>query len=250
MDRKILDCISTIDEFDYKLYKEVDIGVELQDFVEPNLSENEVKSTIEAYKEHFIDFNNIKSMHGPFLDLKPASPDNDIRRVSQEKYFETLKIAEDLSLDYVIFHSQINPLLNEPMIMELNYSQNGEFYNSLMKETSFKGIVLVENIFETNPYGMLQLIDKIDSDRVKLILDIGHAKLGESSLDEWIKTLNNHIAYIHFHSNNGKYDQHLKPSNEEIEELYNLIDKYKIDPVISLEYKKENLSEEIKRYKG
>lgn len=250
MDRKIVNCISTIDEYDSKFYKEEEVGLELQDFVEPNLSDNEVKSKIQAYKEHFIDFNNIKSMHGPFLDLKPASPDKDIRRVSQKKYFETLDIAEDLSLDYIIFHSQINPLLNEPGIMELNYSQNAQFYNSLMKETSFKGIVLIENIFEANPYGMLKLIEKIDSDRVKLILDIGHAKLGESSLEEWIKTLANHIAYIHFHSNNGKYDQHLRPSNEEIEELFNLIDKYQIDPVISLEYKKENLSEEIKRYKG
>lgn len=249
MKRKIIDCISTIDEFKAKDYRELNIGVEIQDFVEPNLSNEEMKSIIGNYKGLFKDFNNIKALHGPFLDLKPASPDKDIRRISQEKYFNTLKIAEELEMDYVIFHSQMNPLLNEPQIMELNYSQKGEFVNSLMNKTSYRGIVLIENIFEKDPKDMLRLVDKVESEKVKLILDIGHAKLSGISIENWIKELNNHIAYIHFHSNNGIYDQHKSPSDEEIEELLNLIDKYQIDPVISLEYKKMNIRQELERYK-
>lgn len=249
MKRKIVNCISTKEELNLYDYKQLDIGLEIQDFVEPNLSKKERKLTIETYKGFFKGFNNIKGLHGPFLDLKPASPDKDIRRLSQEKYFKTLEIANELEIDYVIFHSQMNPLLNEPEIMELNYSQNGDFFNFLMRETPYKGIVLIENIFEKDPNHMLRLINKIESDRVKINLDIGHAKLTGFNIEEWIKELKDYIAYIHFHSNNGLYDQHNRPKDEEITELYNLLDKYEINPVISLEYKKVDLKEEIKRFK-
>lgn len=249
MKRKIINCISTKEEFNPHDYNELNIGLEIQDFVEPNLSEKEVKSTIDAYKGFFKGFNNIKGLHGPFLDLKPASPDKDIRRLSQEKYFKTLEIANELKIDYVIFHSQMNPLLNEAKILELNHSQNGEFFNFLMRQTSYKGIVLIENIFEKDPNDMLRLINKIESNRVKINLDIGHAKLSGLNIEEWIKELKDYIAYIHFHSNNGLYDQHNRPKDEEIIELYNFLDKYEINPVISLEYKKTDLKEEIKRFK-
>lgn len=249
MKRKIIDCISTIEEFNVQDYIDLNIGVEIQDFVEPNLTDDEIDSTIKAYKELFKGFKNIKGMHGPFLDLKPASPDKDIRRVSQEKYFNTLNIAKDLDIDYVIFHSQMNPLLNEAKIMDLNHMQSADFFNYLMRETSYEGIVLIENIFESSPKNMLRLMEKIESDRVKLNLDLGHAKLSGKPMEDWIKELRNHMAYIHFHSNNGRYDEHRSPSDNEIEELYYLLDKYKLDPVISLEYRKTNLKEEIERYR-
>lgn len=248
MRRKIVNCISTQDEFNIDDYKELNIGVEIQDFVEPNLSEDEQEIIIKNYKEYFKEFYNIKGLHGPFLDLKPASPDKDIRRLSQEKYFKTLEIAKELDMDYVIFHSQMNPLLNEPAILELNYSQNADFFNFLIRESSYKGIVLIENIFEQDPNHMLRLMDKIESDRVKINLDIGHAKLSDLSIEEWIKELKDHIAYIHFHSNNGLYDQHIRPKDEEILDLYSLLNKYDINPVIALEYKKKDLRQEIERF--
>ena len=178
-----------------------------------------------------------------------ALSDKDIRRVSQDKYFKTLEIAEELKVDYVIFHSQINPLLNGPEIFELNLCQHADFINYLMGETSYEGVVLIENIFEKKPSDILRLIEKIESDKVKINFDLGHAKLSDTNIEDWIKVLKSHISYIHFHSNNGIYDQHKSPSDGEIETLYSLIDKYKMDPVISLEYKKLNLKKEIERFK-
>lgn len=249
MKRKIIDCISIIDEFKVQDYMDLNIGVEIQDFVEPNLTDDEIDRTIKGYKELFKGFRNIKAMHGPFLDLKPASPDKDIRRVSQEKYFNALNIAKDLDIDYVIFHSQMNPLLNEPKIMDLNHRQSADFFNYLMRETSYEGIVLIENIFESSPSDMLRLMEKIESDRIKLNLDLGHSKLSGKPMEDWIKELKDHMVYIHFHSNNGRYDEHRRPTDNEIEELKSLLDKYKLEPVISLEYRKINLKEEIERFR-
>ncbi|HLS53042.1 MAG TPA: hypothetical protein VK031_03650, partial [Tissierellaceae bacterium] len=80
-------------------------------------------------------------------------------------------------------------------------------------------------------------------------LDIGHAKLGKVPLEEWISQLNDYISYIHIHSNDGLYDRHLELTDKEIERLYLLLDKYKLNPILSLEYKIDNLTKEIKRYK-
>ena len=246
MNRKILNCISTIDEFIIGEYNNVEIGVEIQDFTEPNLTDDEINDLVDKYKSIFKDFKYIKSIHGPFLDLKPSSPDAEIRRVSQMRYLKVLNIAIELDVDYIIFHSQINPDLNEPSLRKLNNRQSKEFWVDILKELKdFKGTILIENIFEKDPEMLKELIEAIDLPNIKINLDVGHCRLSNASLETWIKELKDHIAYIHLHSNNGIYDQHLQPSQEEIRTLYKLLDKYNLDPVIALEYKVDNLENEL-----
>ncbi len=247
--RKILKTVSTIDDFDLDLFNKINIGLEIQDFTEPNLNIKEKDKLIRNYKKIFKDFNGIKSLHGPFLDLKPASPDLAIRDVSFAKYLNTLDISHKLGMDYVIFHSQINPYLNEGFIKELNNRQNKEFWNKILKKSKYRGIILIENIFEESPEILKEYIETIDRENIKINLDIGHAKLGKASLEEWIRELKDHIAYMHIHSNDGLYDRHMSPKDDEIQDLYLLLEKYKINPVIALEYKALDLKEEISRYR-
>lgn len=246
MKRNILKCISTIDEFDLEEYINLNIGVEIQDFTEPNLSYNEIKELVNSYKELLRDFPNIKSLHGPFLDLKPASPDEEIRRISYNKYLRTINIAKELEMDYIIFHSQINPYLNEPFISNLNNTQSRDFWKMITEETKeFKEIILIENIFEESPQLLKEYMSTLDMENVKVNLDIGHARLGNVTLEDWISELKDHIAYIHLHWNNGKHDQHMEPLGEDIEYIKSLLKKYNINPVISLEYKVSDLKSTV-----
>jgi sugar phosphate isomerase/epimerase len=246
MDRKILNCISTIDELNLVEYNNLGIGVEIQDFTEPNLSDEEINNLVQNYKRIFKDFKHTKSIHGPFLDLKPSSPDLQIREVSQRKYLRALNIAAELELDYIIFHSQINPDLNEPNLAKLNNRQSREFWVDILKEVKeYKGTIVIENIFEKSPSMLKDLIETVDLPNIKVNLDVGHCRLSDVSLEEWIKELKDYIVYMHLHSNNGIYDQHLKPSKLEIENLYKLLDKYNLNPAIALEYKVDNLENEI-----
>ena len=249
MKKRILQTISTIEDLNIENLNKFNIGVEIQDFTEPNLSKDEIKKIIIEYKSKFKKFKNIKSLHGPFLDLKPASPDKLIRKISYNRYLETINIARELNMDYLIFHSQINPYLNHPSIQKLNNIQNKEFWEEISKDIKdFKGTILLENIFEETPDMIKDLIETINLPNIKINLDIGHARLGKNSLETWIKELKEHIAYIHVHSNDGIYDIHESPSKEEIDELYELLDKYNINPILSLEYKIDNIKDEIKRY--
>lgn len=250
MERKILKAISTIDQLNVEELNSLDIGVEIQDLVEPNLSSEDIEKLIHRYKEKFKGFNNIKALHGPFLDLKPSSPDEKIREVSHFRYLYTIKAAKELEIDYLIFHSQINPYLNKPSLARLNNMQAREFWLKLLEEVpDYKGIILLENVFEETPDMLKELIETINLPNIKINLDMGHAKLGRVPLEEWIRELRDYIFYMHIHSNDGEYDVHQRPSEEEIEHLYYLLDKYAINPVLSLEYKVDDTKEEIIRYK-
>lgn len=250
MNRKILKTVNVIENLNIEELKAMNIGVEIQDFTEPNLSKDKKRETISSYKREFKGFNNIKSIHGPFLDLKPASPDRDIRTLSYKKYLDALKIAEELDMDYIIYHSQINPYLNESKIRELNNTQHRDAWIKLLEEVpNYKGTILIENIFEEEPIMLKDLIQTINLPNIKINLDIGHAKLGKVSLEKWIRELKDYIVYMHIHSNNRLYDIHSSPDETEINELYDLLDKYDINPVLALEYNIDNLKEEIKKYR-
>lgn len=250
MNRKILKTVSFMDNLNIKELKSVNVGVEIQDFTESNFTRGEKIEVIEFYKKEFKDFNGIKSFHGPFLDLKPASPDKEIRDISYNKYLDNIKVAKELDMDYIIFHSQINPYLKEPNLRKLNNKQHKEAWIKLLEgEPDYKGTILIENIFEEDPIMLKELIETIDLPNIKINLDIGHALLGKVSLEEWISELKDYIVYMHIHSNNGLYDIHSTPSKEEIDELYILLDKYSINPVLSLEYNIENLKEEMQKYR-
>ncbi|MDR7870489.1 MAG: TIM barrel protein [Tissierellaceae bacterium] len=245
--RQISKCIKTIDELDVDLFNSLGLGVEIQDFTEPNLSEEKRKEIIKDYKIKLQDFHGLKAIHGPFLDLKPSSPDLLIREVSYKRYLDTINAATELNVDYIIFHSQINPQLNEPFLSNLNNHQAKEFWDRILVETEFEGTIVIENIFEERPNMLKDYINIVDSN-IKINLDIGHAKVGNSTLEDWIMMLKEHIAYIHIHSNNGLYDQHQPPTLTEIKNLYNLLDKYEINPVLSLEYNIDNIEKEINKY--
>lgn len=133
-------------------------------------------------------------------------------------------------------------------LRKLNNTKSKEFWDKILNETEYKGIILIENIFEETPKMLKEYIEEINRPNIKINLDIGHAKLGKVELEKWIIELKDYIEYMHIHSNDGLYDKHQRPSKGEIDNLYDLLKKHKLNPVLSLEYTIKNLTEEIKRY--
>src|SRR5690625_106772 len=173
--RKIIKTIKSIEEFDLELFNELNIGLEIQDFTEPNLQEAQIREIVSAYRKVLKNFKGIKSLHGPFLDLKPASPDLQIRRVSYERYLKTLNIADELEIDYIIFHSQINPYLNEPYLSNLNNRQSRDFWFQILRETNFQGIILIENVFEEALDMLKAYMENFNMDILRVNIDIVNA---------------------------------------------------------------------------
>lgn len=249
MEFKILNCIGTIDRLNVDEANRLDYGIELQDFVEPNLKVEEKKMLLARYSAELGKLKGLKALHGPFLDLRPSSPDLLIREASRMRYAETLDIAEYLKVDYVIFHSQINPYLSLPSLRKLNARQAADYWKEALNKTKYKGIILLENIFEETPDMLKELLDEIGDERVRVNLDIGHLRLGKAPLIEWVDSLKDHIAYMHVHGNDGKFDTHLPPSDKDIAELAEALEANGVNPVLALEYKVNDMESELKRYR-
>lgn len=248
MSYRLLNCISTHESLNVEEANRLGYGIELQDFVEPNLTVEEKKRLISAYSRDLSLLKGLKAIHGPFLDLKPSSPDLLIREASRMRYSETLDIAAFLKVDYVIFHSQINPYLNLPSLRKLNAKQAAEYWQEALRLTKYKGIILLENIFEETPDMLTELLEEISDERIRVNLDIGHLRLGKASLNEWISSLAEWISYIHIHGNDGKFDAHQAPTDGEIDELVTALSRNKIEPVLALEYSVMDMESELRRY--
>lgn len=247
MENRIFNCISTIDYFEVDVYNDLGIGVEIQDFTEPSLLDHGWEKRVDEYKAILEGFSNPISLHGPFLDLKPASPDEAIREVTMNRYKTTLKIGRALGVDYIVFHSQINPLINEPRMRRLNNNMQKRFWEELLSvEDCSQRTIVIENIFEYDPLFLKELIDTLDMPNFKVCLDVGHARLSKD-IDYWVKVLKDKIEYMHIHWNGGLYDEHLRPADENIKYIAKILKKYNICPNLALEYDVNDVESEVER---
>lgn len=246
---KLLKCVNSLEKFNPDVFRELDIGVEIQAFAKPNIYEGDYLSIVEQYKRVLQDFPNIIALHGPFIDLKPISPDNQIRKITYQKYLTTLEIAEQLKANYVIFHSQINPWLNN-YNKEYFLKANQQFFNQLLSETNYSGSIVLENIFDDDPIQLKTLIDYLANPQIKVCLDIGHANIRNSvSLKEWIEVLGDRIIYMHLHENDGINDLHNPLSEETLILIKQYLTNQQVSPILAIEYETNDLVKEIERFR-
>ena len=69
--------------------------------------------------------------------------------------------------------------------------------------------IVLENVLETEPQWLLDIIKGEDDERLKMCLDIGHVNAySEISVMEWLETCAPYISHFHVHNNDGTRDQH------------------------------------------
>ncbi|MCH4886236.1 sugar phosphate isomerase/epimerase [Acidaminobacter sp. JC074] len=246
--------ISTIimnpERFDSEQFEANNIGIEIQTFPQDMLDDN-YDDLIELWKSKLKNYNQTISLHGSSFDLNPGSTDKRVLEVTKFRYLQSVDIAEKLNADYVVFHSQVNPLLTVERIRKLKLKNQIDFWNELLEHNIPSDIcVLLENEYDETYEDILEIIDGVNHDNIGVCLDIGHAlAYSKVSLENWILNLGDKIKYIHVHWNDGTCDAHDKPSNEELKILADLLDKYNIEPVITLEYYLDNICDEINKVK-
>ena len=117
--------------------------------------------------------------------------------------------------------------------------------------------ICIENQFESDSELLLKLVDKVDDKRVRICLDIGHAHANSNmQVEDWIKSLNNRIAYYHLHNNHGKQtsfgynkdDEHLAIDNGtiDIDNVLKLAEQYTPNAIWNVESKVEYLEDSVK----
>ena len=240
--------IVNINQFNNKSFSNNGIGIEIQTFPQHILDSN-IESLVDTWKVKLRGFKEPISIHGSSFDLNPGSTDKRIVDITRDRYLQSIGIADRLDARYLVFHSQVNPLLSVKRIRDMKLVNQVEFWLDLLDNHIPSSItILIENEYDDTYEDMKKIVEGVNRANFGICLDIGHVfAYSKVSLDEWISSLKNKIEYIHLHWNDKTYDEHRIPTNSELLQLRELLDKYNIDPIITLEYGTDSLFEETDR---
>lgn len=232
--------ISTVCEKVEELAVKYGCGIEAANF---SYAENmdtyfdETKKKIDKYKEVAHDL----IFHAPFYEIAMCAIDPMARDFAKKRLKQFYDIVKVYAPKKLIFHTGY---IHPGYFKEWFIPKTAEFLNEFAREieseeasgkSSASGasdndgvngasdkvsapIICIENVLETEPEMFLEIMKKLDNDRVKVCIDIGHVNVysdkinGLSGTDlvcHWIEVLSLYISHFHLHSNDGKIDRHL-----------------------------------------
>ncbi|PLX97715.1 MAG: AP endonuclease [Desulfuromonas sp.] len=178
------------------------------------------------------------SIHAPFFDLNPGAIEPYVFEATAIRFRQTLAAASRFGARTIVFHPGYEYWKYGGMDhLWLNASL--DFWPAIIDlAEQFEINLALENIFETHPGTLRDLLDQIDSPRLGHCFDVGHWRLfAKSSLDEWFTTLGHRIVHLHLHDNTGKGDEHRPIGEGDINftDLFARVDQLESSPTMTLE---------------
>lgn len=144
-------------------------------------------------------------LHAPYNELFPCAIDKKARTLAAERYRHATQLAKRYGSKKVIIHGGYNPWIYFPIWYT---EQSALFWKEFLKEDPGVEIVL-ENVLETDPQWLLDIVKGVDDPRLKLCLDIGHVNAySKISVMDWLENWAPYLSHFHVHNNDGSRDQH------------------------------------------
>ena len=234
-----------------KFAKELGTNIEISRFARDLADIDETfDSRVQAMKKALENFDGEVSLHGFLFDLCVVSLDPLIRKVSRQRFMQTYEAAKILGAKTVLFHTGFNaPLKCEDY--RRSFRKNFIAYlKDFVKNFEESGMVMVlENVQETGPEFILDIIENVGSNNLKASLDIGHANIhSEIPVTEWIKTYGENLYHMHIHNNYGDDDSHfsLLDGNIDAKAIFRTVLECGLNPKIIFEiFEKKAVIESI-----
>jgi len=178
------------------------------------------------------------TLHAPFFDLNPGAIEPLVFEATAIRYRQALAAASRLGAHTVVFHPGYEYWKyggQDHLWLEASL----QFWPAMIElADTFDLTLALENIFETHPGTLLELLDRLDSPRLGHCFDIGHWRLfSNTALAEWFATLGHHLLHLHLHDNTGEGDEH-RPIGEgdiDFDELFTLVRRLDRRPSMTLE---------------
>ncbi len=248
MDRVLITVERFSDLSDYlTVARKHGLGLELQEFAEPNVLDGDWHGLLQSYRQALADFPGLLAMHGPYIDLVSGSPDKRLVELTRERYTHSLEIGRELGAKYIDFHANYLPLVDHPSYLPGWVERQVAFWAPMAELGQRHNIILLlENMWEPDPAIITKILDRISSPYLEACLDVGHSSLySRLPISAWIKSLGRHLIYTHLHNNHGDADEHLAFGDGVIDfpELLDVLRALPQPPLFSLELPKLQLIE-------
>ena len=144
-------------------------------------------------------------LHAPFNELFPCAIDPKVRELAAARFRQAIALAKNYGARKVILHGGYNPWIYYPVWY---VEQSILFWKDFLRDDPGVELVL-ENVLETDPTWLLDIVKGVDDPRLRLCLDIGHVNAySKVSVMEWLELCAPWISHFHIHNNDGTADRH------------------------------------------
>lgn len=223
-----------------KLIDKYGVGIESVDFA--------VGDHLDEYQKHLEEYPtrlkyNHLSLHGPFLDLNPASYDSLIAQATWDRFQLTYDIAQKLRADRIVFHSCFLPNV---YFIEGWAEKMADFWNRFLDDKDDSIKIHMENVLEIEYLPICDVVDLVDHPAFSICLDVGHAHCySKHNVVDWIEALGSNIGHVHIHDNDSSWDHHqpLGQGTIEWKKVFNILKKHGVDS-FTIEHPKAKLYKE------
>ena len=225
--------VATFAEDAEETIKEWGVNIEFNHIcISECLDSENIEKTIDEMKKYWKDCEAQSAViHGPFTEIIPAGIDHRMVEAGFERLEEAYEVCSKLGIKRMIVHTGFVPLMYHK---EWHIEKSRDFWKSFLKDKPADFKILIENVFEDEPYMMKDLIDAIDDSRAAVCLDVGHANAmtkKDIPVEAWVEVLGERIEHIHIHNNDGSGDTHcdIDQGTMEWKKILNMLDIYAKD---------------------
>lgn len=197
--------LSTIDDKAHVLAKKYGLGLELAEFCTAWNLEEQREETDRIIGEK-MPCSNRFVLHGPFSELFPCAIDPLVRKVAAHRYRQSIEAARALEIGKIVIHGGYNPKIYFPCWY---IEQSVVFWKEFVKEIPENMTICLENVMEEEPEMLADILRQVDSPRLRMCLDVGHANAySKISIFKWVEHCTPYIDHFHVHNNDGTVDAH------------------------------------------
>lgn len=183
------------------------------------------------------------TLHAPFVDLSPGSPDPGIRAMTQHRFEQMLRLVPIFKPKTVVCHLGYD-WKRYAYFRDSWIESSLEIWSWLGAQVKEAGSqLMLENVYEHGPEDMIIFFEHLQNQNVGFCLDTGHqAVFSRASLAHWMDVLGLYLKQLHLHDNRGSQDEHMAVGQGQIDfkTVFNSLKAVRQDPpVITLEPHKE-----------
>jgi len=144
-------------------------------------------------------------LHAPSNELFPCAIDEKARELAAYRYRQAIDLAKRYGSKKVVIHGGYHPWMYYPVWY---VGQSVSFWKDFLKEDPGVEIVL-ENVLETQPDLILDILEGVDDPRLRMCFDVGHINAySYIPIMDWLETCAPWIGHIHVNNNDGREDLH------------------------------------------
>lgn len=183
------------------------------------------------------------SLHGPFWDLSPGSPDPLIRQVTRLRFHQLFDLVPIFQPLQVVCHTGYDPRHHGGQ-WEQYLERSLAVWGPLAERAAVLDTpLLLENVWEDSPRYHKELFGQLGCLHVGFCLDVGHQNsFSRTPLPLWLEMLAEPLREIHLHDNDGQRDAHLPvgEGNVDFAALVTFLRGHPRPPLLTLEPHQES----------